>query len=312
MCPSSSNYSKSETCQRKVSKLRYLLLLCLLSGSLAAQEISPRGKFLADSIAVGEQVDYTLAVRYPKSMELLLPDSTWDYAPFELLSRKSFDTRSDSAHNYDSAVYTLTTFEVDPVLQLAIPVFILQEGDSIPVYPASDSIFFADMIRQVPDSVALLSDTAYREVAYETNWYLVAAIAIPTGLVLLVILALLIKPLYRRFQRKRFIQRYDQFISNWEYAEGKWKQEDNAENTEAWLLVWKTYMEKLEGLPYLSLTTKELGKSGISQEVFEALRQIDRKIYGGSTDPHLTNAFGTLREHTKALFHDKLNNKPYA
>ena len=284
----------------------------MLCGALHAQEISPRGQFLADSILVGEQVAYTLAVRYPKNMELLLPDSTWNFAPFEHLSRKSFDTRSDATHNYDSAVYNLTTFEVEPVLSLALPVFILQQGDSIPVYPRADSLLFVHIIQEMPDSVALKSDTGYREVNYQVNWYLVAAITIPLGIILLVVLALLVKPLYKRYLRKRFLRRYDQFIADWEAAEKAWKQSDSSDNTENWLMVWKAYMEKLEGLPYLSLTTKELSKSAVSPEVHEALRQIDRKIYGGATDPQLTEAFITLRENAKNVFKNKLNAKPYA
>ena len=41
----------------------------------SAQEIEPDGYFLQDSTQIGEEILYSLYVKYPKDLEVLFPDS---------------------------------------------------------------------------------------------------------------------------------------------------------------------------------------------------------------------------------------------
>jgi hypothetical protein len=44
----------------------------------------PRGKFLEDSIRIGEPVRFILSFKYPMDFEVIFPDFLYDFSPFEM------------------------------------------------------------------------------------------------------------------------------------------------------------------------------------------------------------------------------------
>ena len=83
-------------------------------GPFFAQEVKTRSYFSKDTVQIGEPVDYTMIVEYPRGVEVLFPDSTYSYSPFEFFWLKSYlGTVSDAATSNDSVVYQLTTFALD-------------------------------------------------------------------------------------------------------------------------------------------------------------------------------------------------------
>src|SRR5688500_10227732 len=108
----------------KVLKKLLLLigLLPFLSQAQSPAANLPQGLFQEDSVKLGQQVNYLFFHRHSATEEIIFPDSTYNFSPFELVSRQYFPTRTKGGWSHDSVVYTLRTFDIAPVQTLALPV----------------------------------------------------------------------------------------------------------------------------------------------------------------------------------------------
>src|SRR5688572_31149106 len=152
------------------------------------QEIRVSGGFVKDSVQIGESVGYYLAVAYPKSLTVLFPDSTYNFAPFEFNKKKFSPTFTSNGISHDSVVYYLSTFEVDSVQFLNLPVFVASARDCTAYNPLRDSIFLIEAVTNAPDSVEaknleLKTNTIYERVFSQFNYI----ILLITGGVLVVL-----------------------------------------------------------------------------------------------------------------------------
>jgi hypothetical protein len=290
------------------------IILCLLgiSGStLLAQELKPQGSFDADTLKVGEPITYTLSFRYPKNLEVVFPGEDDSYAPFEYLNRTFAPTTSDSIYSYDSVAYELTTFELDSIQSLALPVYVVNtnregEADSTAIYAAIDSVILDRVIEELPDSVDLKVNQAYRDVPLEFNYpYLLVGIAAFLLLVALVyvLFGKKIRQQWRLYQLKKGQKAFqEQFGKSLEAL----RKSPNKRRSEDTLIVWKQYMERLDRLPYTKLTTREIVKLQGGEAVQHDLRAIDRGIYGKSSNGELIRHFEHLEKHTNKRFTQKI------
>jgi hypothetical protein len=289
-----------------------LFYLLGISGNLLlAQELRPKGAFDADTLKVGEPITYTLSFRYPKNLEVVFPGEDDNYAPFEYLDRSFAPTTSDSLYSYDSVVYELTTFELDSIQSLALPVYVVstnREGkaDSTAIYAAIDSVILDRVIRQMPDSVELKVNQAYRDVPLEFNYpYLLVGIAafLLLAALVYVLFGKKIRQQWRLYQLKKgqkaFQEQFGKSLESLRKSPNKRRSEDT-------LIVWKQYMERLDRLPYTKLTTREIVKLQGGEAVQNDLRAIDRGIYGKSSNGELIRHFEHLEQHTNKRFTQKI------
>ena len=87
-------------------KMRWIWLLWLVMPPAVAQEsTSVHGRFESDSVSIGEEVPYTLAARYSRNQQVLFPDSSFSFAPFEFSRKKYYTTKTSGTTSYDSVVY---------------------------------------------------------------------------------------------------------------------------------------------------------------------------------------------------------------
>lgn len=283
------------------------ILFSLLFSAIYAQEISPYGKFSSDSVMVGEEVHYSLSVRYPKDWHVIFPDSTYDFEPFEYYAKAYFPTRVDSTHAFDSAVYTLSTFEVDLIQKLQLPVYLLDKNDSTKILANPDSVFLKELVTVVPDSLAFRENLSYQAVDYAFNYpYLMIGLAI-----LLAILAIGYLTFGKAIQTKiklyRMRKAYEKFSLQFDRGLTKIKQsERNAELIEEVLVVWKRYMEKIENRPFTKYTTREILKVGFEKELKSVLNNIDGAIYGAIGDDEMHKNFETLEDFTLERYKTKI------
>ncbi len=286
--------------------LFYILILTFCtSGLVHAQDIEPQGYFVSDSIKIGEETVYSLSISYPREFNIIFPDSLYDFSPFELSKKIEFPTKSDSILSFDSAVYYLSTFEIDKIQRLSLPIFKIVDGDSIKYVAHEDSLILQELITQLPDSVVLKENSAYTEVDMEFNYpYLLIGLGI---LVVLAVAVLLLFgkaisrkiKLYRLAQgHKKFLARFNKLLSD----AGK-----SRSSYEHLLLEWKKYMEKLEKIPFTSLTTKEITKIQFDQSLSSNLKDIDRNIYGKGEIGDLIPCFNGLKEYTSQRLTTKMN-----
>ena len=248
---------------------------------------------------------YSLSIEYPRDNNVIFPDSLYDFAPFEYIGKTEFFTRSDSTKSFDSILYHLSTFEIDPVQKLGLPVFVTEEGDSISYFAAEDSIFLQQLITQMPDSIALKDNSEYANVKLNFNYpYLIFGLSI--FLLVLIAVALIFgKQISKRLRLYRLKKRHEKFllVFNQRLAQTQDKKED----AESLLLIWKKYMEKLENAPFTKLTTKEIVKIQPNESLRVNLKDIDKGIYGHGNIGNLASNFSELKEYAFERLNLKMN-----
>ena len=283
---------------------------------------SPRGRFLADSIRIGSPVAYSLSYRHPPSVTVVFPDTNYNFLPFELVGKQYFPTRTNDRSSLDSVVYTLVSFEVDAIQRLNLPVYMISERDSTPVFADSDSVYLRPMIEGPLDSLSLKTNTTFLPLERKTNY-----LAVVLGLVGLAMLAGLLGLVFGGQIRKRFRlyqleKRHAAFLLRFQEINGPGDTagvfpERSAAGAvgrlEKGVALWKKYIEGLAGKPYSTYTTKEISDSIPEKPLAEALRLIDRTVYGGlplraatnaptTADPAADNPFRTLKDFAGQLY----------
>lgn len=250
-----------------------------------AQDVSVRGGFLSDSLKIGEQTAFYLSARYPTNLNILFPDSTHGFTPFEYEGKEYFPTETTEGISADSAVYYLTTFEIDRVQLLQLPVYIVNNSDCTAVYSDPDSVLITQFVAAVPDTVSadelpLKMNTAYQKVFRNFNvWMLIIILTLLLALVL-VVWIVFGKRIQRYFAMKRLQRNHASFVSSYDVFLSQLKSAFSPPATESALFTWKKYMEQLESLPYTKLTTRETLRLVGEPALTDPLSRIDQAIYG--------------------------------
>jgi hypothetical protein len=291
---------------------KYPTLICvlLLIHSISfCQEVLVKGRFETDTVKLGKPIDYYLTVTYPKNKSVLFPDSTFSFAPFEFQKKLFFTTKTENNVSYDSVIYTLTTFEIDSIQMLALPVFQLQKKDCVIFYSGVDTVFFKKMVDAVPDSLAisqlpLKTNTAYNPV----NWLLNYPLALIISGVLLVVFViswvLFGKRIKKYFAVKRLTKSHSVFITRFEQTVESLKNSFTPELAESAVTIWKRYMEEISSRPYTKFTSREI-REAEKGELGQALHSVDRMIYGRIV-PETFDSFQELKAFTQNKFNQKL------
>lgn len=297
---------------RKSWRLRwgflFLILVCS-SLSASAQDVKVNGAFLSDSLMIGEQTAFYLAVHYPSELNLLFPDSTFGFNPFEFQKRTYFPTKTENGVSIDSAVYYLTTFEVDRVQYLHLPVFVVQPQDCTVFDSFQDSVLITQLVAVVPDSLSidklpLKMNTAYQEVDFQFNYW-IAIIA--TGVLILIAILTWIffgKRIRAWMIARKLRKRHYQFIQVYNSNVIKLKSGFSPVTTESALSAWKKYMEQLEAQPYTKLTTRETLRVTKDEQLAKTLHTVDAAIYGHNTA--VIESLEALRGYADQRFSKKL------
>lgn len=262
------------------------VLLIMAPAVMAQKSAIVRGHFEANGISIGEAVPYSLTASYPRTQQVLFPDSTFSFKPFELSRKQFFATKTSGDTSYDSTVYLLTTFEIDSIQILKLPVFVLQEADCVAVYSKPDSIFLTYHVEVVPDSVSaeklpLKVNTAYQKVKWIFNYPVVVLIALVLIIALVMVWVFFGKRIRKYFTLRKLNKDYQEFIVGFNRALEKLTAESTSRKAEEVLIVWKNYMEALEQYPYTKFTSREIVRLSRDHNLEDALRTIDRGIYGG-------------------------------
>ena len=244
-------------------------------------------------------------------MEFLFPDSNYNFFPFEFISKDFFITRTDSLRSVDSAIFYLSTFEIEPIQKLFLPVFMISQGDSIVLYPPVDSIHLKALIDQLPDSLNIKANSEYSEVFFDFNYpYLLIGVG---GFMLLVVVGFLIfgKSIKRQYLLFRLKRNHRRFIQKFYLLIADLKSREGSLNAEKMLVTWKKYMEKLENIPYTKLTTKEIVSYPDNNSINDSLKDVDKSIYGSIKIEKLYESFENLEYFTEERYNTRLNQLKY-
>lgn len=279
------------------------------------QTVRVEGRFLADSLKIGLPTPFVLTARYPETATVLFPDTTFAFTPFEFARRTYFPTRTQNGESLDSVVYELTSFEVDSVQYLQLPVFLVSEQDCTVWQTARDSIFLTALVTQVPDSVQATGlpmkiNTSYQFVSKLLN-YPVLLLVVGIVIALAIVVGLVFgKRIRKYFQQRALRKRHQQFVAAFQEQVAQLEQNFSAAKAEACLVIWKGYMEQLLQFPITKLTSREIIQQLSDTSLKPTLAEIDRMIYAHSRE-WAREPFYALKEQGQKAFEQKLEELKY-
>lgn len=294
---------------RSVKYLVSILFLFFIQDGFG-QEIKVLGKFLKDSVRIGEVVGYSLSARYPQHLTVLFPDSTFSLSPFEYSSKVFFPTHTVNGISFDSAIYYMSTFEIDRTQSLQLPVFIPTAKDCTQIYTTPDSIYLVELVKNPPDSVTaqnlpLKTNTLYEKVFSQFNYVLLIIVAAILAIIALIVWIFFGKRIIRYFNTRKLIKNHQSFIQNFTATLTQLQSAFSKEESERALSLWKKYLEQLEQRPYTKLTTRETMAVMKDGWAGENLKKIDSAIYGNQTT--VMEPLQNLQKIAEDHFQKKLN-----
>lgn len=263
------------------------------------QEVQVKGGFIQDSIAIGQPVQYWMTAAYPQQLQVVFPDSNYNFRAFELVGKNFTPTQVREPFYFDSAVYSLTSFEIDSIQYLNLPAIFINQRDSSLIYAPLDSIYTIHQVSIVSDTLLLKENTELRKVARNVNYpliWILIGLFIVTGIAVYLIFG---KRIRKYFILKRLRRDYHNFSEKITLAIRDLKSRQDKKQVEHALNTWKAFMEKLEKKPYRSLTSKEILSFNETRELKDVLKNIDRSIYGGVMSEDLFKDFQSIEDYTQ-------------
>lgn len=296
--------------ERRLKKIVFLfVLICGTQPHLLAQPIQVMGGFMKDSIRLGDPIDYYLVSRYRSSDNVLFPDSTYRFEPFEFQRKKYFPTQTRNGESYDSVLYQLLTFDIGEVQYLSLPVFIVHAGDCTRYSPPPDSVFLISMVQgPVPDTVStqnlpLKANTLYQAVSFLFNYPILLISAGALILTAIIVWLMFGKRIKRYFRLKKLQKNHSKFIESFTSIMEHLKTQFTVDKAETAVSLWKKYLEQLEQKPYTKLTTRETILQEHDESLGKSLHLLDKAIYGNYS------AVLNPLEHLQRVAHDRFTKK---
>lgn len=274
-----------------------LLIFFNLSEGLAQTKVfRPNVIFLTDSIAIGHPFRLALTYRHSPKTEVFFPDTTYRFTPFEVLGYEYYDTRTDQRGSLDSAVYTLVPFELANPQSISLPIWVYNGRDCTAVYSENRTISLKRLLKQsAADTAHLKTLSNIVPLNQQVNY--------PFLLLILLSLLILGTGIYLIFgsQIQRQWRIYQLFLRNREFRRALIKLSKNKKGTEKIkeledaLILWKTYMQRLEKKPFMTFTTKEILDELPNEDLALALKKIDEVVYGGVSSTKTEELVNILR-----------------
>lgn len=269
------------------------------------QPLQAKLKFLADTTYLGNPVKVSVTFRHPKELTVLFPDSAHDYFPFEFISKEYYPTKSDTVSSLDSAVYTLSTFELLKYPALSLPLIYVEDEDSTTFYTDTDEILLEEVIKTVTVEPAIKENTNYRLVDLDLNY---PYILIGIGILVLIgggVLVFFRKRILRSVKLYFIKQQFGRFITEFDKQKDDVNKENAKESLEKILALWKRYLEKLENIPYSTYTSREITFKIDFNKLSESLLNLDRCVYGGFYTEDIHKSLRILRDTAYSRYQKK-------
>jgi hypothetical protein len=255
--------------------------LPLLACAQAGENQQPAGLFQLDSIKIGEPVNFIFYFKHRPGDEVIFPDSTYNFKPFEFVGKQFFMTKTANGWSRDSVVYTLRSFSIDPVQTLSLPVFLLRQHDTLTIASEPQEVYVKQLVTGVPDPQQLKSHTRLAPIEKRFNlayWLIGAGLVI---LALLLFWRIFGQQLIIRYRLYVLRKHHNLFISKYNAFIDQFNRSESLQTIEQAITLWKNYLTELEGNAINSFTTREIAAFyNEDEDVSTALRLFDKAIYG--------------------------------
>ncbi len=261
---------------------------------------------MEDSLVIGQKVNFWVSANYPPDLEMVFPDTNSLFASFEFAGKTYFPTELKDGLAYDSTVYALQSFEIDPVQYLQLNAFILSETDSTILTTALDSIYLTELAPAVSDTTKLKTNLDYQAVTRQFNYPLMYYVLGGLVIVLLIVALIFGKRFLQYLQVRRLERDYRTFSEAFTQYIQQLKNTPEPDTAEKALSIWKKYQQRLDRMAFSSLTTKEILALGFTEELKEPLREIDRVVYGKRVQENIYQDFQQIEDFADDRFQKKV------
>jgi hypothetical protein len=290
-----------------MQKIIFLFLLFVFVGK-SQSKITPKpiGKFLLDSTSLGEITSYSIVYKHDAKQEVFFTDKTFNYEPFKLVDKVYFPTETKNGISKDSAVYLLRTFSIEPIQYISLPIFLKKGIDSSIVYSAKDSITLKTQIGGNFEKLQLKDKAELVQMKSKVDIF---KLFLQLGLISFftflwwLVFGNTIKSQINVFSAYRSHNEFEKQFN-------KYTNTINKANLVKALDHWKKYMGKLYQKSFKTMTTPEIINEIPNENLEEALREIDKSIYGTVISDKIQDAFGTLKDLSNEKY--KLKKKSFS
>lgn len=271
-----------------------ILLLFLSFNGFCQYKIvqKPVGKFLSDSIRLGEIVNFSLVFKHDSKQEVFFPDKAFNYQPFELVDKVYFPTKTKNGISADSALYLLRTFSVDSIQSISLPIFVYSKSDSSSIFCEKDTVFKIQEILGAANQFNLKENSRLLPMKSRVNMlYLFLQI------LLIIIVSIIWWIIFGKTVTAQ-IGIFGIYRKHLEFknAFNRLAKTTNKTNLEKTLALWKKYMSRLQRKSFNTMTTPEILENIPDENLADALHEIDKSIYGNKISDKISQAFDTLNK----------------
>lgn len=275
-----------------------------------AQELKVEGYFLRDSAMLGQKIGYVLKATYPSSLNVLFPDSTFQYGSMEYLDKEIFTSYTQDSTTLDSAIYYLSNFSLDPVKNYRLPVFEILRYDSISHYPEESLLHLNLTIDEIPEELVFKETNSYQAIKQDFNFlYLIIGVSafLIIALALVLIFGKKVGKSWRIYQEKK---RQKRFLVQWNQTKRTFISQPSLDTADGLLGLWKGRMEALTGNPFREWTATETAAHLERPEVLQDFRKIELIIYADRPAEDVQEACDHLEAISTSTFHQKIKALP--
>jgi hypothetical protein len=274
------------------------------SSSVLAQASKPQGTFLTDTIEVGIPFSYAFSFLHDSERDVFFPDSTFDFSPFSLVNQEYFTTRTDSLGSLDSTVYRLVTFDVAVVQTLRLPVYVLATRDCTVVYAETDTVFLRSTLPAGTrlDTLHLRPETEVTLLRRQFDYPVFMAVILSAGLLFFVIYWLFGREITRQWRIFQLQRRHRDFVRTFSRLNRTARERDSTDEAEKAVVVWKDYLEEIEKKPFATYTTREIVDNIPDEALEEALKTMDRIIYGQVKSKKMEQSLQVLKNVAQRIY----------
>ena len=291
---------------------RTVILICmaltgtLFSGNAFSQTSLPKGKFLSDSIEVGKPFYYALSFRHAPKTEVFFPDTTYNFSPFEVISKKIFTSSTDQKGSLDSAIYQLVTFNVGLGQTLKVPVFIFNGKDCTAVFTPADSIFLrSSNFKGITDTTSLKPEIGLLPLSHKFNFSIFLGFFALAAGIFVTVYWLFGSDIYKQWQLIKLQRRHMEYNRSYNRLLKNARERNDIKDAEKAIIVWKNYLERLEKKPFATYTTREIMDNMPDEDLAGALKNMDAIIYGQEKSREMDKSLEILKMGAMRLYRNK-------
>ena len=286
-------------------KVFLFLISFLISSNLFSQNIEYKIYFLNDSIRIGASISLISALKYPENIEIVQPDSSYNFTSFEFIGKKIFPSFSDGNIIYDSTIYYLRTFEIDSIQRLNLNATIINNKDSLVVSSNTASIALIYQVSDVNFSKTK-ENTLFNSIRSIFNSEKVLIIIGVIILIIIIIYLLFRKKIEKYLKVRKLKIQIKRFNNDFDYILKDYLKNQDKNYLERLLLLWKRFMEKLSKRPYSTSTTTEISSFLENKKLLNLLKDIDRNLYSNNKDGIELSSINLLKKEANNLLDNNI------